>query len=144
MRSSGGPGAGRKAEDRDTRYAGIMPFDRPTLDLLAEAREVRIETSRPGGPPHSAIIWVVVDGDDVFVRSWKGAGARWFRETRSNPEVVLLAGDQRIPATAVSATDADSIGRCSEGFLAKYRKSQSALAMVADAILDTTLRLDPV
>jgi hypothetical protein len=86
----------------------------------------------------------VVDGDDVFVRSWKGAGARWFRETSANPEVALVAGDQRIPATAVSAIDAESIRRCSDGFLAKYRNSKSALSMVADDILDTTLRLDPV
>jgi hypothetical protein len=121
-----------------------VPFDVETRELLAATREVRIETRRPGGAVHSTIIWIVVDGDDVFVRSWKGAGARWFRETRDNPEVVVVAGDQRIPATAVPATDADSIGRCSEGFLAKYRKSQSALAMVADEILDTTLRLDPV
>ena len=121
-----------------------MSFDRDALDLLDATREVRIETSLPGGPVHSTIIWVVVDGDDVFVRSWKGAGARWFRETRAHQEGVVVAGEQRIPATAAPATDADSIRRCSEGLLRKYRKSQSALAMVADEILDTTLRLDPV
>ena len=120
-----------------------MPFDRDTLDLLDATKEVRIETSRPGGSPHSTIIWVVVDGGEVFVRSWKGAGARWYREARANPEVALVAGDRRILATAVSATDADSIRRCSDGFLAKYRKSKSALSMVANEILDTTLRLDP-
>jgi hypothetical protein len=121
-----------------------VPFDVETRELLAATREVRIETRRPGGAVHSTIIWIVVDGDDVFVRSWKGAGARWFRETRANPEIVLVAGDQRIPGAAAPATDADSIRRCSESFLTKYRKSQSALAMVADEILDTTLRLDPV
>lgn len=121
----------------------LVPFDVQTRELLAATREVRIETQRPGGAVHSTIIWVVVDGDDVFVRSWKGAGARWFRETRANPEVALIAGDQRILATAVAATDADSIRRCSDEFLAKYRNSSSALSMVADEILDTTLRLDP-
>jgi len=120
-----------------------MPFDRETLDLLERTREIHVETSRPDGPVHEAIIWVVVDGDDVFVRSWKGASARWYREGRANPAVVVVAGERNIPATAVPATDAESVRRCSQGFLAKYRKSKSALMMVADNILDTTLRLDP-
>jgi hypothetical protein len=121
-----------------------MPFDRDTLDLLERTREIHIETSRADGPIHDAIIWVVVDADDVFVRSWKGASARWYREARANPSVAVVADERRIAAIAVPSTDADSVRRCSDGFLAKYRKSASALAMVADDILDTTLRLDPV
>ena len=120
-----------------------MPFDRDTLELLATTREVRIETRRPDGPMHSAIIWVVVDGEDVFVRSWLGERARWYRETVANPAVTIIAGDRRLPAVAAPATDADSIRRCSDGFLAKYRKSKSAQSMVAVDILDTTLRLEP-
>ena len=121
-----------------------VAFEAKTLELLAATREIRIETSQPGGPPHSTIIWVVVNGDDVFVRSWKGAEARWYRESRANPEVAVLAGDQRLAAIAVPATDPDSVRRCSDGFLTKYRKSASAQAMVADDILDTTLRLESV
>jgi hypothetical protein len=121
----------------------LVPFQGETLELLNATREVRIETQRAGGPLHSTIIWVVVDSDQVFVRSWKGAQARWFRETRANPDVALLAGDQRILAAAVPATDPESIRRCSDGFLTKYRNSKSALMMVADDILDTTLRLEP-
>ena len=120
-----------------------MPFDRDTLDLLATTREVRVETSRPGGPVHGAIIWVVVDGADVFVRSWRGATARWYREARANPQVTIVAGERSISASAVPATDPESIRRCSDGFLGKYRRSKSALSMVADDILDTTLRIDP-
>jgi hypothetical protein len=120
-----------------------MRFDPETLDLLARTKEVRLETSRPGGPVHSTIIWVVVDGADVFVRSWKGASARWFREARANPDVAVVVSDERLSATAVPAIDPESVRRCSEGFLAKYRKSKSALMMVADDILDTTLRLEP-
>ena len=92
---------------------------------------------------HSAIIWVVVDGEDVFVRSWLGARARWYREVVANPAVTVVAGDRRLPATAAHATDPDSIRRCSDGFLTKYRKSKSAQSMVAEDILDTTLRLEP-
>jgi hypothetical protein len=120
-----------------------MPFDRDTLDLLARTKEVRIETSRPGGPVHSAIIWIVVDGQDVFIRSFRGERGRWYREARANPEVAILAGNQRVPATVVSAADVDSVRRCSEGFQAKYPKSASTPMMLVGDILDTTLRLEP-
>jgi hypothetical protein len=119
-------------------------FDRGDLELLAGTREIRIETrSRPDGPVHSAIIWVVVDGEDVFIRSWLGARARWYREAVANPAVTIVTGDRRLPAVAANATDPDSIRRCSNGFLTKYRKSKSAQSMVAEDILDTTLRLEP-
>ena len=120
-----------------------MPFPPETLDLLARTKEVRIERSRQGGPVHSAIIWIVVDGEEVFVRSWLGERGRWYREARAHPEVAIRAGEQRIAATAVVATDADSVRRCSAGFQAKYPKSKSTPMMLADDILGTTLRLDP-
>ena len=120
-----------------------MPFDAETLDLLAATKEVRIETSRADGPVHSAIIWIVVDEQDVFIRSFRGERGRWYREARENPEVAILAGSRRIAATAVAATDAKSVRRCSEGFQAKYPKSKSTPMMLADDILDTTLRLEP-
>jgi hypothetical protein len=120
-----------------------MPFDAETLDLLGRTPEVRIETSRPGGPVHSAIIWIVVDDEDVFIRSFRGERGRWYREARANPHVAIVAAGRRIAATAASATDPDSVRRCSEGFQAKYPKSKSTPMMLADDILDTTLRLDP-
>jgi hypothetical protein len=120
-----------------------MPFSTEDLGQLAAVREVRIETQSPGGSLHSTIIWIVVDGEDVFVRSWLGERGRWYREARANPQVSILAGKRRIAATAVSATDAESVRRCSEGFQAKYPKSKSTPMMLADDILDTTLRLEP-
>ncbi len=121
-----------------------MAFDSDNLELLAASPEIRIETrTAPDGPVHSAIIWVVVDGEDVFVRSWLGKRARWYREAVANPAVTIVAGDRRLPAFAAQATDADSVRRCSDGFLTKYRKSKSAQSMVAEDILDTTLRLEP-
>ena len=122
---------------------GPMPFADDDVELLARTPEIRIETRCPDGPLHSAIIWVVVDGDDVFVRSWLGARARWYREAVANPAVTIVAGDRRLPAVSAHATDPDSVRRCSDGFLSKYLKSKSAQSMVAEDILDTTLRLEP-
>lgn len=119
-----------------------MTFDQETRELLARTKEVWIETSRPGGAVHSTIIWIVVDGSDVFIRSFRGERGRWYRETLANPQVTIVAGDRRVPAMAVGATDAESVRRCSEGFQAKYPTSKSTPLMLADDVLGTTLRLN--
>lgn len=121
-----------------------MPFSRDDLDALDRAKEVRIETSAgPDQPIHKTIIWIVVDGDDVFVRSWRGVTARWYREALANPEIALHIGKQRLAATAVPAHDEDAVTRTSAALERKYEGDPSTRSMVRDEILSTTLRLDP-
>jgi hypothetical protein len=123
-----------------------MPFEPDDIELIDVSKTVRIETARPGGPVHKTILWAVVDDGEVFVRSWRGATARWFREARADPDVAILlgrGGKRRIPARAVLATDPDSIARTSAGLERKYLGDPSTASMVRDEILDTTLRLDP-
>jgi hypothetical protein len=120
-----------------------MAFTQDELAVIDRPRTVRIETSRPDGPVHSTIIWVVVDDGDIFVRSWRGAGARWYREALANPDVALVVAKRRMPATAIPATDDDSVARTSAGFERKYPGNPATDDMVRDEILGTTLRLDP-
>jgi hypothetical protein len=119
-----------------------MSFGTEDLQRLAAAQEVDIETQAPDGPVHRATIWVVVDGDETFIRSYLGPDARWYLEALANPAVAVHVDDRRLPATAIPATDPDSIERVSNGFLAKYRPGESTTAM-ATQYLDTTLRLEP-
>jgi hypothetical protein len=121
-----------------------MTFSDDDLDRIDRAKTLRIETSKPGGTLHSTIVWAVVHGGEVFVRSWRGATARWYREAIANPAVTIqLRGSRRLPARAVSATDADSAARASAALERKYEGDPAAQSMVRDEILDTTLRLDP-
>ncbi|HEY6058238.1 MAG TPA: DUF2255 family protein, partial [Candidatus Limnocylindrales bacterium] len=57
-----------------------MPFDPADLRALERTEEVRIETRGADGTVHRTIIWVVVHGGDVFVRSVRGPSGRWYRE----------------------------------------------------------------
>ncbi len=50
---------------------------------------------------------------------------------------------RRLNATAIAATDPDSIERVSAGFRAKYASDPATGAMVAPDNLPTTLRLEP-
>jgi len=119
-----------------------MGFTQDELDLVDRSKLVRIETSSPGGTIHRTTIWAVVDGDAVFVRSWKGAGARWYREARANPVIALHVGRHRLPARAIAAVDPGSIARASAGLERKYAGDPATRSMVAPEILDTTLRLE--
>ena len=118
-------------------------FDQETLNLLSRAKLIRMETSRPGGPVHRTIIWVIVDGTEVYVRSYRGRAGRWYREVRANPQAAVLVKKLRIPVRAVQARSARAVARVSRGYFKKYGRTPPAIAMVRREILSTTLRLEP-
>ncbi len=124
-------------------YPQGMSFSRAELDLIDRTQEVEIETQAPDGPVHQTVIWAVVDDERVFVRTYRGAGSRWYREARANPAVALHLEGRRLTATAIPATDPDSIQRTSTGFRRKYAGDPATSAMIRPEVLDTTLRLEP-
>ena len=86
----------------------------------------------------------MVDGDDVFVRSWKGDRGYWFQSaTEPNAQVALIVDGKRIPVSVHDATDPDSVERCSRQLRLKYATSPSLAGMLRDEVLGTTLRLEP-
>jgi hypothetical protein len=114
-------------------------------NTIDETREVEIETREGGDAPvHRTTIWAVVDGGEVFVRSLRGARGRWYRELIAQPDAVVLhAGDESFPVQAVEATDPESVERTSDALRRKYGDSRSLDSMIADDILETTVRLEP-
>jgi hypothetical protein len=119
-----------------------MSFSREDLEAIDRAVEVVIETQPPDGEPHRATIWAVVDDERVFIRSWEGAEARWYREIQANPAAALLVDGQRYAVTAIPATDPDSIERTNGGLRRKYAGDPATERMCREEILDTTLRLE--
>jgi hypothetical protein len=124
-------------------YAAHMRFAPDELALLAESEEIEIETARPGGPPHRTIIWVMVDGDDAFIRSVNGAGARWYREAVADPSVTIHAGKQALQARTIAAPDPDSIARVNDALVRKYTGISGLPEMLEPDCFDTTLRVVP-
>ena len=121
-------------------------FDTETLGLLDETEEVRIETRRDeDSPEHRTIIWVVVTGGEVFVRSVRGPKGRWYQEISSHPDGALHVEDTRIPVRAASATDASTVEAVSDALRSKYQQSSPASteAMMRPETLPTTLKLSP-
>src|SRR5687768_11966825 len=116
-----------------------MPFSSDDLELLANEEEVRIETRAADGTARRTIIWIVVDGGDVFVRSVRGPRGRWYREALVDPDVTIHADGRRILARAIHAPDADSIARTTAALQRKYAADPALRTMVVPNTLDTTL-----
>jgi hypothetical protein len=130
----GAPGGG-------VGYASAMNLNTDERDLLARAEEVTIETTSSSGVLHRTIIWIVVDGEDVFVRSVNGDGARWYREAVDHPDVGFEVGGTRIAARMVAAADPESVARCSAALRVKYASDPALRSMLRPHTLATTLRV---
>ena len=121
-----------------------MQFDQNTLHWLDQEREVDIETLRPDGTARRTTIWVMVDGGDVFVRSWLGDRGYWYQSaTEPNAQVALIVDRQHVPVTVHAATDEESIERTDRQLRRKYADSASTPGMLRPDVLGTTLRLEP-
>ena len=119
-----------------------MGYSEAELEGIDRTEEVDIETSGADGAIHRTTIWAIVDDGEVFIRSYRGPQARWYREALAEPSVALHVDGQRLPVRAVPAADADSIERTSAGILRKYAADPAARAMVVPELLDLTLRLE--
>ena len=119
----------------------MAKFDQETLRKLHDCQEVAIRTTKH--PGSLVIIWIVVSGTEVFVRSVRGAKGRWYRELATGGPATLEFNGEQVAVQAVPTTDALSIERASQEFLSKYRSSPYAASIACPEVLETTLRLDP-
>ena len=120
-----------------------MALSPAQLAWIDETKEVRIETFSSRGASRT-IIWVVVAGGDVYVRSVHAEDGRWYQRARSNPLVAIDVDGERVEFGAVHVDDADEIMAVTDALQAKYRPGGSLDRMTREEVLDTTLRLDPI
>jgi hypothetical protein len=116
-------------------------FDAQTLGELCDVHEVAIRTEKH--PESAVVIWVVVADDEVFVRSWRGARGRWYRDLAAGGPATLEFAGRRLAVQALPAIDPGAVARASREFLRKYQRSTHAQEMVRSETLPTTLRLEP-
>src|SRR5271166_1093839 len=116
-------------------------FDADNLRELRDLQEVAIRTEKH--PKSAVVIWVVVADDEVFVRSWRGAKERWYRDLAAGGPATLEFAGRRLTVQAIPASDPAAVARASREYLEKYKPSPYAQAMVKSEVLPTTLRLEP-
>jgi hypothetical protein len=122
-----------------------MAFESETLRRMDDAVEVVIETSRLDGSRRRTIIWIVVDDQDVFVRSVNGERGYWFQAaTEPDAEIALIVDGHRMSVSATLANDEESIERTSRQLERKYAGDPELPPMLEPQVLPTTLRLEPL
>ena len=115
------------------------------LDKIGKADELRIVTLRHDGTPRKPVtIWVVRDGDDLYVRSGYGDRAAWYRGTRARREGRISAGGVEKDVTFAEA-DPVVNDRIDAAYRSKYRRhgAQWVNPMVAPEAGATTIKLVP-
>ena len=123
-----------------------MSFEPETLATWQSTPEVEIETTRGSrAAVHRTVIWIVVDGDAVYVRSVRGPAGRWYRELTANPHGAVHADGRRVAVDAEVANDASTISRVSDLLRDKYQQRWPGptASMLREDTLPTTLRLLP-
>ncbi|WP_204318975.1 DUF2255 family protein [Microbacterium sp. B35-04] len=112
------------------------------LRALSEAIEIEVSASRrDGGLSRWTPIWVVVDGADVFVRTWHRRDTGWYGGAVRSAAARIRVGDASIDVivAATGSTHAAAVD-------AAYRKKYGDLAarsMVTAEAAASTLRLTP-
>ncbi len=114
-------------------------------DKIGAADELKIAAIRPDGTLRNQVtIWVVRIGDDLYIRSYKGPGAAWFRSAQVRHEGRIRAGGVEKDFTFVEETDPDINEEIDSAYRTKYHRSSSYVPpMLSLKARATTIRLVP-
>ena len=113
------------------------------LDRIGRAGELEIAPQRPDGSSRRPLpIWVVRIGDDLFIRSWRGADGGWYRAAEATHQAHISAGGVDKDVTLSEAGDDNDA--VDAAYRTKYgRHSGYVEPMVGPEARATTLRLVP-
>src|SRR5258708_37401961 len=118
-------------------------FEAPVLKQLTRTGIISLETYSSTGRTHRTLVWIVVEGNDTYVRSVYGRDSRWYQRITANPQCALETNGGHHAFRAIPVTEASSIDRVSNAYRRKYKNDSSLSAVLEPAALQTTLRLEP-
>jgi hypothetical protein len=123
----------------------MSDWNRRELDAIGSATELHITTRRPDGTLRPPVpIWVVLAGDDLYVRSYRGREGAWFRRasTQGTAHISAAGIDRDVTVTVPGEQVRAAID---DAYRAKYARYGSTYTepMTADTAAGATLRLVP-
>jgi len=121
----------------------VWTSDELTTIGAADERELA-SLRRDGTLRNPVTIWVVRRGDDLFIRSYKGPDAAWFRGTQMRHEGHIRAGGVEKDVTFVDA-DRDIDDGLDAAYPSKYRRYGAHFVnlMVSPEARAATIKLVP-
>jgi len=115
------------------------------LTRIGNAEEVQVTSRRGDGTLRKPVtIWVVRDGDSLYVRSVKGPTGAWFRGTQERHEGRIRGGGADQDITFVDA-DHDIGDKVDAAYRAKYRRYAGSIlnSVLTPQARSTTIQLVP-
>jgi hypothetical protein len=115
------------------------------LNAIGAAEELQLSSLRRDGTLRAPVtIWVVRQGDDLYVRAVRGRDG-WFRGTQARHQGRIAAGGIEKDVTFVEEIDAHLNEQLDAAYRAKYRRYAANIigSILTPAARDTTLKLLP-
>lgn len=122
----------------------MSSWTRNALDRIDAAQELTLFSVRGDGERRRpATIWVVRDGEDVYVRSVNGRESAWFRGALTRHEAHIRAGGIEAHVSLVETDDAGD--RIDAAYEAKYGRRYPTIvpSILAPQARAATLKLVP-
>jgi|Tabmets5t2r1_1033131.scaffolds.fasta_scaffold00441_7 hypothetical protein len=116
------------------------------LARIQAAQELEIApVRRDGNLRRPVTIWVVREGDDLYVRSWRGRSGAWYRGVQERYQGHIRASGVDKDVDFVAVDDEELNRRIDAGYRAKYGRYGSGYVepMTSGETRTTTLRLQP-
>jgi hypothetical protein len=116
------------------------------LDRIGAAAELEIAPMQRDGTLRNPVtIWVVRDGDDLYVRSYRGPDGSWFRGAQLHHEGRISAGGVDKDVTFAGIADPAVNDRVDSAYRVKYGRYGGTYVktIVAPEVRATTLKLVP-
>ena len=128
----------------------MSDWNEDELTRIGAAEELQVASNRPDGTLRPYVtIWVVRQGDGIYVRSAYGASNPWFWRARASGAGRIRAGgvEKDVTFTDAAAVDDGSIDAAAidAAYHAKYDRYGPAIVgtVVGPEAATSTFRLDP-
>lgn len=117
------------------------------LDRIGAADELHLASFKTDHTRRKpVVIWVVRVGDELYVRSYRGWEATWFRQIQRRHEGQIVAGGVTKKVMLVDANADEALNhQIDAAYQAKYHRYSATYVkpMIAPQARATTLRLVP-
>ena len=124
----------------------MTPWTSNELNKIGTAEELQIASlQRDGTLRKPTTIWVVRDGDDLYVRSANGRTSTWFRGTQERHEGHIRAGGVDKDVAFVEEADPEINDQIDAAYRTKYRRYAASIisTTVSPEARSATIRLVP-
>ena len=116
------------------------------LDRIDHAEELELTSQRRDGSLRDPVtMWVVRDGDELFVRSMHGTAGGWFRGTQSLRQGHIRSGGVDRDVAFVVDTETLLNDRIDDAYRSKYRRYGDNMvgSVVNPGAREATIKLVP-